>query len=91
MRPTDTISERLFLAAARRMTFWSCSLRSDFRRLAAVAFNILRQHASLILNLLSLMGDANIKDLAGDVEKNLLKVCLRRFSRCTRDACTLAL
>jgi len=46
----------------------------DFRRCAALAFSILRQHASLILNLLSLMSDANIPDLARDVEKNLLKV-----------------
>ena len=39
-----------------------------------LAFNILRQHANLILNLLSLMGDANIPDLSSDVEKNLYKV-----------------
>jgi len=46
----------------------------DFRRYAALAFHILRQHASLILNLLSLMVDANIPDLSADAEKNLLKV-----------------
>jgi len=45
----------------------------DFRRYCCLAFNILRQHANLILNLLSLMGDANIPDLSLDVEKNLLK------------------
>jgi len=46
----------------------------DFRKYCCLAFNILRQSAPLILNLLSLMGDANIPDLSGDVEKNLLKV-----------------
>jgi len=46
----------------------------DFRKYCCLAFNILRQHANLILNLLSLMGDANIPDLSSDVEKNLLKV-----------------
>jgi phosphatidylinositol 3-kinase len=46
----------------------------DFRKYCCLAFNILRKHANLILNLLSLMGDANIPDLMGDVEKNLLKV-----------------
>ena len=45
----------------------------DFRRYSCLTFNILRQHANLILNLLSLMGDANIPDLSADVEKNLLK------------------
>lgn len=39
------------------------------------AFNILRKSASLILNLLSLMSDSGIPDLAGDVaEKTLIKV-----------------
>lgn len=47
-----------------------CCVRSD----CCLAFNILRQHANLILNLLSLMGDANIPDLSSDVEKNLYKV-----------------
>jgi len=46
---------------------------SEFKRFSAVAFNIFRRHASLILNLLGLMGDANIPDLSRDVEKNLLK------------------
>jgi len=46
----------------------------DFRKYCCLAFNILRQSAPLILNLLSLMGDANIPDLSGDVDKNLLKV-----------------
>ena len=46
----------------------------DFQKYCVLAFNILRQHASLILNLLSLMADANIPDLSYDVEKNLLKV-----------------
>ena len=39
-----------------------------------MAFNILRKHSKLIVNLLSLMGDANIPHLMDDVEKNLLKV-----------------
>lgn len=46
----------------------------DFRKYAGLAFNILRKHASLILNLLSLMSDSNIPDMANDLEKNLLKV-----------------
>jgi phosphatidylinositol 3-kinase len=46
---------------------------ADFRRYCCLAFNILRRHASLILNLLRLMADANIPDLSTDVEKNLLK------------------
>lgn len=46
---------------------------SEFRRYCCLAFNILRRSAPLILNLLSLMGDANIPDLSLDVEKNLLK------------------
>jgi phosphatidylinositol 3-kinase len=45
----------------------------DFRRYCCSAFNILRQDANLILNLLSLMGDANIPDLSQDLEKNLAK------------------
>jgi phosphatidylinositol 3-kinase len=46
----------------------------EFRRYCVLAFNILRQHAVLIINLLSLMAHANIPDLSQDVEKNLLKV-----------------
>lgn len=46
----------------------------DFRRYSTLAFNILRQHASLILNLLSLMQDANIPDLSTDVDKKLMMV-----------------
>lgn len=46
----------------------------EFRQKCCVAFNILRSHSGLILNLLSLMGDANIPHLSDDVDKNLLKV-----------------
>jgi len=46
----------------------------DFRTYCCSAFNLLRNHATLILNLLGLMGDANIPDLSSDVEKTLLKV-----------------
>jgi phosphatidylinositol 3-kinase len=46
----------------------------DFRRYCCLSFNILRQHANLILNLLELMGDANIPDLSSDVTANLMKV-----------------
>jgi len=46
----------------------------DFRKYCCLAFSLLRPHANLILNLLSLMGDANIPDLSGDLDKNLLKV-----------------
>eukprot|EP00462_Mataza_sp_D1_P020946 CAMPEP_0175147654 /NCGR_PEP_ID=MMETSP0087-20121206/16121_1 /TAXON_ID=136419 /ORGANISM="Unknown Unknown, Strain D1" /LENGTH=820 /DNA_ID=CAMNT_0016432885 /DNA_START=12 /DNA_END=2474 /DNA_ORIENTATION=+ len=47
---------------------------AEFRNYCCLAFNILRKHAGLILNLLSLMGDAGIPDLMDDVNKNLLKV-----------------
>jgi len=46
----------------------------DFRTYCCSAFNLLRNHATLILNLLGLMGEANIPDLSSDVEKTLLKV-----------------
>lgn len=48
----------------------------EFRKFCCLAFNILRKHSNLILNLLSLMGDAGIPHLGSgeDVEKNLLKV-----------------
>lgn len=47
---------------------------TQFRGFCCSAFSILRKHASLILNLLSLMGDSNIPDLINDLDKNLLKV-----------------
>jgi len=50
------------------------NLYMDFRRFCCLAFNILRKHANLILNLLSLMGDANIPNLSADLDKSLLKV-----------------
>jgi phosphatidylinositol 3-kinase len=43
-----------------------------FKQLCVEAFNILRKNANLILNLISLMADANIPDIAS--EKNLLLV-----------------
>lgn len=46
----------------------------EFRSHCCLAFNILRKHSKLIINLLSLMGDANIPHLIDNVEKNLLKV-----------------
>ena len=45
----------------------------QFQQYAVSAFNILRQHASLILNLLSLMQDAGIPRVSDEMEKNLLK------------------
>jgi phosphatidylinositol 3-kinase len=47
---------------------------SEFRRCVVAAFQELRQHASLILNLLSLMADAGIPHLSGDVEATIGKV-----------------
>ena len=46
----------------------------EFRRYCCSAFNILRKHAPLILNLLSLMGDANIPNLSNDLDKHMVKV-----------------
>jgi phosphatidylinositol 3-kinase len=48
----------------------------DFRKAAVLAFNILRKHSHLILNLLNLMRDAHIPDLSvnQDLERVLLKV-----------------
>lgn len=46
----------------------------EFRNHCCLAFNILRKHSKLIINLLSLMADAGIPHLMDDVEKNLLKV-----------------
>jgi len=46
----------------------------EFRKLCCLAFNLLRPHANLVLNLLSLMGDANISHLSTDVDRNMLKV-----------------
>ena len=43
-----------------------------FRQYAVSAFNILRQHAALILNLLSLMADAGIAGVSNEIDKNLL-------------------
>ncbi len=45
---------------------------ADFVTLACEAFNILRRHSNLILNLLTLMIDAKIPDIQGD--KSILKV-----------------
>ncbi len=62
------------LCALRVLTRDAARVCSEFKRYCCSAYTILRKHATLILNLLSLMGDANIPDLSGDLEKNLLKV-----------------
>jgi len=46
----------------------------EFRNYCCLAFNILRKHSGLIINLLGLMGGAGIPDLMDDVDKNLFKV-----------------
>ncbi len=43
-------------------------------RYCVLAFDILRKNANLILNLLSLMADANIPHMASDPEKSILRV-----------------
>jgi phosphatidylinositol 3-kinase len=54
----------------------------DYRRFAshcAEAFNILRKSSNLILNLVSLMIDANIEQIAGDkdlLEVRVAKICV---------------
>ena len=50
---------------------------TSFRSKACQAFKILRRNAKLILNLLTLMVDANIKDLAAEGPVAILKVRLR--------------
>eukprot|EP01113_Clastostelium_recurvatum_P033439 TRINITY_DN4415_c0_g1_i2.p1 TRINITY_DN4415_c0_g1~~TRINITY_DN4415_c0_g1_i2.p1 ORF type:complete len:870 (+),score=126.35 TRINITY_DN4415_c0_g1_i2:136-2745(+) len=46
----------------------------QFKQLCCEAYNILRKSANLILNLFSLMVDANIPDISTDPEKSLLKI-----------------
>lgn len=46
----------------------------EFRNYCCLAFNILRKHSGLIINLLGLMRDAGIPHLMDDVEKNLAMV-----------------
>lgn len=46
----------------------------QFRKHCMTAYNLLRQHAHLILNLLQLMTDAQIPDLALDPEAAIQKV-----------------
>jgi phosphatidylinositol 3-kinase len=46
-----------------------------FKQLCVEAYNILRKNANLILNLLSLMADANIPDIGN--ERTLLQVKLK--------------
>jgi len=45
-----------------------------FKTYCCEAYNILRKHVVLILNLFSLMADANIPDISQDCEKALLKL-----------------
>ena len=47
-----------------------------FKEHCCEAFNILRKSANLILNLLSLMVDADIPDISQEPEKSILKVIL---------------
>ena len=47
---------------------------SNFRRLCYTAFHQLRRHANLILNLFSLMEDANVPDIALEPDKTVKKV-----------------
>jgi len=53
-----------------------CMYVQSFRKYCCLAFNILRKHAKVILNLLSLMRHAHIPDISRDATKNLLKVCV---------------
>lgn len=46
----------------------------EFRKLCYTAFHQLRRHASLILNLFSLMVDANVPDIALEPDKTVKKV-----------------
>ncbi|KAK4291772.1 hypothetical protein Pmani_033777 [Petrolisthes manimaculis] len=46
----------------------------EFRKLCNTAFHQLRRHASLILNLFSLMVDANVPDIALEPDKTVKKV-----------------
>ncbi|KAK7073575.1 Phosphatidylinositol 3-kinase catalytic subunit type 3 [Halocaridina rubra] len=46
----------------------------DFRKLFYTAFHQLRRHANLILNLFSLMVDANVPDIALEPDKTVKKV-----------------
>ncbi|XP_076053263.1 phosphatidylinositol 3-kinase 59F isoform X2 [Oratosquilla oratoria] len=46
----------------------------DFRKLCYTAFQQLRRHANLILNLFSLMVDANVPDIALEPDKTVKKV-----------------
>lgn len=47
---------------------------NEFRRLCYTAFHQLRRHANLILNLFSLMVDANVPDIALENDKAVKKV-----------------
>lgn len=46
----------------------------EFRKLCYTAFHQLRRHANLILNLFSLMVDANVPDIALEPDKTVKKV-----------------
>jgi len=46
----------------------------QFKQLCCEAYNIIRKSTNLILNLFSLMVDANIPDISEEPEKSLLKV-----------------
>ena len=52
-----------------------------FKSFCFIAFNILRKHANLILNLFSLMIDANIRDIAIEPDKAISKVSFSLISR----------
>jgi phosphatidylinositol 3-kinase len=47
---------------------------ADFKQLCYTAFLHLRRHANLILNLFSLMVDANVPDIALEPDKTVKKV-----------------
>merc|ERR1711920_345921 len=47
---------------------------ASFKSKCCQAYNILRRHAKLIINLLYLMSDSGIKDLCGDPQFAILKV-----------------
>ena len=47
---------------------------NKFKQLSCEAYNIIRKSTNLILNLVSLMIDANITDISREPERSLLKV-----------------
>lgn len=61
----------------------------DFRSLCFSAFNILRRHANIILNLFSLMLDAGIPDIALEKDKAVQKIEQRLVLQFLYNFCTI--